>query len=637
MPTTHITFAKLAATPTPTTWSLSYNAGNLFAAFSLKRTEESEETLSAQGKQITNVLQSEFFTLEEKTLSTIEQAIKKSLESVPETVTLSGCIAFLKDSIIYLYAFGGGQALLTRGGTTATLFKEGKDSPELATVSGYLQSGDIILLATASFITSVPKTLLTESFTLQLPSDMAELLTPTLHKSEDGTPAATIITFASSESVAPKPAEPEDETEELPKEKKQLPEKQTHEIHPSLNQDSPEVASDDALEEEKEVLPVSEPLKSTPLPVEEEEGETLADRIQEPVIIERDDDAEAVIKKSRFALPSFSFSFPKKNLFFLTIAIGIAAILIFTIVTTKQNQGDTKAHSAFVELYDEASKIYAEGEGLVSLNKSLAMDDFKKAKETLDKAKQYVKSGTDDEKKYSELAEKIDSQGIAPTEATKKVEITEAGSDSAPALQKELSENALAVSEDTSYVYTITNKTISQIDKGNDKAKILVTNDSDWTSPQAISVYLSNIYVLDKGVNILKFVAGSDGYGKSTYFKDTVPSLKSTISMSIDSSVYLLDSDGTIRKFSKGESETFTLSGLPSNLSNPKKLFTSTDTENLYVLDNGNSRVVKLDKTGAYISSYTADQIKSASDFIVSEKDKKIYLLINKKIYQIAL
>jgi hypothetical protein len=626
MPTTHITFAKLAANPTPTTWSLSYNAGNLFAAFSLKRTEESEETLSAQGKQITNVLQSEFFTLEEKTLSTIEQAIKKSIESVPETVTLSGCIAFLKDSIIYLYAFGGGQALLTRGGTTATLFKEEKDSPELTTVSGYLQSGDIILLATASFITSVPKTLLTESFTLQLPSDMAELLTPTLHKSEDGTPAATIITFASSESVTPKPAEPEDETEELPKEKKQLPEKQTHEIHPSLNQDSSGDVSDDALEEEKEILPV-----------EEEEGETLADRIQEPVIIERDDDAEAVIKKSRFALPSFSFSFPKKNLFFLTIAIGIAAILIFTIVTTKQNQGDTKAHSAFVELYDEASKIYAEGEGLVSLNKSLAMDDFKKAKETLDKAKQYVKSGTDDEKKYTELAEKIDSQGIAPTEATKKVEITEAGNDSAPALQKELSENALAVSEDTSYVYTITNKTISQIDKGNDKAKILVTNDSDWTSPQAISVYLSNIYVLDKGINIVKFVAGSDGYGKSTYFKDTVPSLKNTISMSIDSSVYLLDSDGTIRKFSKGESETFTLSGLPSNLSNPKKLFTSTDTENLYVLDNGNSRVVKLDKTGAYISSYTADQIKSASDFIVSEKDKKIYLLIDKKVYQIAL
>ena len=100
-------------------------------------------------------------------------------------------------------------------------------------MSGYLQSGDILLLATSSFILAVPQELLTESFSLQLPSDMAELLTPTLHKSGDGTSSALILTFASSESPAPRP-QPE-LASDLPEEKKQLPEKQEHEIHPSLH------------------------------------------------------------------------------------------------------------------------------------------------------------------------------------------------------------------------------------------------------------------------------------------------------------------------------------------------------------------------------------------------------------------
>lgn len=644
MPTTNITFAKLAATPTPTSWSLAYNAGNLFAAFSLSQKDDAAEPLSTQGKKITSILQSEFFTLEEKTLSTIQHAIEKSFEEVPETTMLSGCIAFLKDSIIYLYAFGAGQALLTRNGTTAPLMKESTDPRTIVPVSGYLQSGDIVLLATESFIKAVPQSLLSESFALQLPSDMAELVTPTLHKNDEGTAAAIILTFASSEgNIAKAPViEPD-----LPEERKQPQPIEEHHIHPSLETAKKE-AEEEVVTETPAVESAAEPVtppQPLPTPVHVQpsihdeslvEEETLADRIAEPEraeIIDTDADTRT-IKQSRFALPQLSL--PKKNLFFLTIAIGIATILLVTIVTTKQNQGDTKSHAAFLDLYNEASKTYAEGEGLMSLNKSLALDDFKKAKETLESAKQYVKSGTDDEKKYNELASKIDSQGVAKEE-TAKVSLSAASDTASPSLQKEASENAIAVTEDTSYIYTLSSKKVTQFDKGNDNEKDLVTNDSDWKNPQAISVYLSNIYILDKGNNILKFVAGSAGYGKSTYFKGTIPSLSNTISMSIDSSIYLLDSDGTIRKFSKGEAESFTLTGLPSPFSNPKKLYTSTDTENLYVLDNGNSRVVKLDKQGAYISSYAADGIKAATDMVVSEKDQKIYLLINKNVSQINL
>ena len=55
------------------------------------------------------------------------------------------------------------------------------------------------------------------------------------------------------------------------------------------------------------------------------------------------------------------------------------------------------------------------------------------------------------------------------------------------------------------------------------------------------------------------------------------------------------------------------------------------------MLDNGNARIVKLYKQGGYISSYNATKVSSATDFVVSEKDQKIYLLIDKKVYQMPL
>ena len=84
-----LSFAKLVATPTDTAWSQAYNAGNLFVCLSLSIEELDEEiSLHALGKDLFNVLQSEFFTLQEKNTESIKSAINTSLESVPQNVTL---------------------------------------------------------------------------------------------------------------------------------------------------------------------------------------------------------------------------------------------------------------------------------------------------------------------------------------------------------------------------------------------------------------------------------------------------------------------------------------------------------------------------------------------------------------------
>jgi hypothetical protein len=99
----------------------------------------------------------------------------------------------------------------------------------------------------------------------------------------------------------------------------------------------------------------------------------------------------------------------------------------------------------------------------------------------------------------------------------------------------------------------------------------------------------------------------------------------------------MLTSDGNISKFTKGNNDTFTIAGLDTPLSNPTKIYTNASDDNIYVLDNGNSRIVVFDKSGNYKNQYQAGIIKTAKDFDVLEKDKKIYILSSNKTYEVDL
>ena len=98
-----------------------------------------------------------------------------------------------------------------------------------------------------------------------------------------------------------------------------------------------------------------------------------------------------------------------------------------------------------------------------------------------------------------------------------------------------------------------------------------------------------------------------------------------------------MKSSGTITKFLRGEEDSFEIKGLSKPLSSPTRIFTNDDTDNLYILDNGNSRIVILDKNGEFVNSFTADVIKGAKEIDVDEAGGKVFILSGGKIYQIDI
>lgn len=181
---------------------------------------------------------------------------------------------------------------------------------------------------------------------------------------------------------------------------------------------------------------------------------------------------------------------------------------------------------------------------------------------------------------------------------------------------------------------------IIKVDSSDNTVTVVEKPDDNWGVISDIYGFAGNIYLLDSLKNqIWKYVPVESGYsGLLTYFKDSVKTdLLSVKRMQIDSSVWILKGNGDISKFTQGIPDFFSVGGLDKNIKNPKSLFVSDETDNLYLLDSGNNRLLVLDKKGQYIAQYLSDKMSTFSDLVVDEKGKKVYLLDGSKIYSMDL
>lgn len=208
------------------------------------------------------------------------------------------------------------------------------------------------------------------------------------------------------------------------------------------------------------------------------------------------------------------------------------------------------------------------------------------------------------------------------------------------ASKEELGEAKLAsINGNLIFVYS-SDKGLLRVDTGNQKIITVSRVDKDWGEIADVYGFASNVYLLDKAKNqIWKYLPTQDGYSdKRNYFNEGVKAnLVAAIRMQIESSIYVLNISGEILRFTRGAEDFFSIGGLDKGIKDPKSFFVSSDTDNLYILDSGNSRLLVLTKVGAYKQQYQGDKFATALDLVVDEKGKKVYLLEGSKIYTMEL
>lgn len=180
------------------------------------------------------------------------------------------------------------------------------------------------------------------------------------------------------------------------------------------------------------------------------------------------------------------------------------------------------------------------------------------------------------------------------------------------------------------------NKGVLKIDTTNQKLTPVAKKDTNLGTISDIYGFAGNIYLLDSTKNqIWKYLPTSDGYSDAREYltKNTKADFSNALRMQIESSVYVLKKGGEIYRFTRGDKDNFALEGLDKGVKDPKSFFVSSDTDNLYLLDSGNSRLLILTKSGSYKGQMNGSEFGQASDLVVDEVGKKVFLLDGGKIY----
>jgi hypothetical protein len=635
MPSPKVQFAKIVGSPTQTHWSQVYSAGSLHAVLSLsKESEEKELSLSVAGKGIINNIEAEFFTLEEKNLNSIQEAIKNAISSTPEEITVSLAFAYLKDDVMYLFTVGSSNILVKRGGKTGILLKGGREKKtnrDIHAGSGFVSEGDVFALYTHAFATHVSEKAIEDALALDSLSEAEEELMPHIHNKEAGDAGAIFIQI-SSPTLTAGMDEPESEEKEEPELPETAVESPVEEHGDQLDPEESEKIDEGKDKERSSTVDDAE--KELPLP--SRLNRHLADE-EDPEDMKGEAEYEP---KSKFSLPtslpSLPFSIPNKKVLVLALAVILAVALGGGIWSVQNSREQQKINAEFQSVYDKAMKDYEVGESLEGLNKEVAKDNFLKARKTIDDNKDKFKEGSEARSKLDELAAKITAK-IGGEDSTTTSDAKEAADSASPLLAIIKKTGAIASAKsDNNYFYLTKDAVYKTNESGEDKDEAY-KNDDDWSNPKGLGAFGSNLYVLDQGNDLLKLTAGSDGYGVSSYLKGDKPDLDNAEDMAIDSSVYILFGNGAIQKYTRGEKDSFSVSALPKPMKNPTRIFTNEELDNVYVLDKGNARVLSFDKSGVFKNAYASAQASSAKAIDVNEDDKKIYLLSGNKIYEIAM
>ncbi len=188
----------------------------------------------------------------------------------------------------------------------------------------------------------------------------------------------------------------------------------------------------------------------------------------------------------------------------------------------------------------------------------------------------------------------------------------------------------IAIHKDQSFsIFNPITETLSKINLGYENA------DYDF---QDIVVFGTRLYVLDKKNNqIFRHRKTDDTFETGEEWITDGSKLENSISMAVDGAIYILEKNGTLNKFESGSKSDFALSSIDPALTTADEIYTDENTENIYILDKTNNRVIIFGKDGSLIKQITSSEWTNVKDMVVDEANNRLFILDGTALYEIDL
>lgn len=578
--------ASAIGTPTETVWAQVHTVDNLIITVVVETDEGTN--VAAAGKEFLIRIENLYQESRPNGLATFRSFLHKVLEEHPSTRLLCLTAALLVGKVLYIGATHGAVFLKREGRLQLILEAES----ELSTASGFVQEGDIVILASDG-LTKEIREAIEEIVTVDDATEIAEGLLAKIHKADGKEKLVGLVATIPQAQIV---IAPEESTANLP------------------------------------TLQISF-LRQT--------GRKLLRGQSKRVIL---------------------------TVFVLLIVL-LAASLVLGVGKRRQEEEQAR----FAKVRTEVLQKYDEGVALSDLNPILAQKTFRQAQALLEKEKPSFSQKSNEYKELSELGKKIDEglhkalriYTVSDPAIFFDVTVIKEGAigKSVSSFEEKMlildgKENALysvtipgkrgelvsgnivkptheALSPD--FAYVLSEGGIERIALSTKKRELVIKKDDAWGEIGAVANFIGNLYLLDKSNGAIYKYQGLAAEKRNYLAADVKPDFTSSVNMAIDGAIWILFADGRISKFAQGAPLAFSIDGLDMPLGAPVGLFTDDETEHLYILDRGHKRVVVVKKDGTYLSQYRWEGIGEVSDLVVSEKEKKIFLLSGSKIYEIEL
>lgn len=164
----------------------------------------------------------------------------------------------------------------------------------------------------------------------------------------------------------------------------------------------------------------------------------------------------------------------------------------------------------------------------------------------------------------------------------------------------------------------------------------------DLSNIAAIASYNSFIYLLEPGANqIYKHKEAAGGFGTGTKWMNekTGFDIRNATSMAIDSTIYILRSDGSVEEYLTGNKIKFSLEELKDPAVDPTIIFTETGLKNLYIADPSKNRIIVFNKEkGTFLKQFIVKNFDSSiKDMTIDDKEEALFVLSRNNIIKLDL
>lgn len=193
-------------------------------------------------------------------------------------------------------------------------------------------------------------------------------------------------------------------------------------------------------------------------------------------------------------------------------------------------------------------------------------------------------------------------------------------------------------------VLVLTDKpTVYQLDLATSQiAEQSVGTGGNWESGVAIDTVQQNAFILDAdGGQIWRHARTLAAFNKGEPYLTAPTDLKTAVDFATGAKVFVLKSDGAVVSFAGGNAQPeFSLKGVPAPqdaLAGANALAVNFSTENLYVADPKQQRVVEFNGAGTYTRQFQNRAFENVRDILIDDKTNTLFILADNKVFQIPL